>query len=104
MEKGKEATHADIIINTLPINVFPSFAETLIEESLIGPGMVIFDANYYQTDDFLARAQQAGAKVSDGLEMLVGQAALSFELWTGRTAPIDVMREAALRAKQGSAR
>lgn len=100
----EEAAHGDIIVNTLPVDVFPIFAETLIQESLIRTGMVVFDANYHQTDDFLPRAQQAGAKVSDGLEMLVGQAALSFELWTGRTAPIDTMREAALGARRARAR
>jgi shikimate dehydrogenase len=32
--------------------------------------------------------------------MLVGQGALSFELWTGRDAPVDVMRQAALKVIQ----
>ena len=37
-----------------------------------------------------------GANVADGLDMLVFQAAASFTLWTGRAAPLQVMREAAL--------
>jgi shikimate dehydrogenase len=40
-------------------------------------------------------AQRAGAAVVDGLEVLVRQGARSFELWTGRPAPLDTMRAAA---------
>jgi shikimate dehydrogenase len=40
--------------------------------------------------------EQQGARVVDGLEMLLRQGARSFERWTGQPAPLDVMR-AALR-------
>ena len=40
-------------------------------------------------------ALEAGAQVVDGLEVLVRQGALSFELWTGAPAPLDAMRRAA---------
>ncbi|HEV3033868.1 MAG TPA: shikimate dehydrogenase [Solirubrobacteraceae bacterium] len=43
----------------------------------------------------LAAATAHGASTVDGLDVLVAQGALSLELWTGRTAPIDVMRRAA---------
>jgi shikimate dehydrogenase len=43
---------------------------------------------------FLAAADEAGADVVDGLEILVGQGAASLERWTGRPAPIAVMRQA----------
>ncbi len=43
----------------------------------------------------LAAAKAHGASTIDGLELLVAQGALSFELWTGRPAPLDVMRAAA---------
>jgi len=49
-----------------------------------------------RTTALLAAAQAHGARVVDGLEVLLAQGALSFELWTGRSAPLDVMR-AALR-------
>lgn len=42
-------------------------------------------------------AERAGATVVDGLEVLVRQGARSFELWTGRTAPLERMRAAARR-------
>jgi shikimate dehydrogenase len=40
-------------------------------------------------------AEQAGSRFVDGLEILVQQGARSFEIWTGRQPPLDVMREAA---------
>jgi shikimate dehydrogenase len=43
----------------------------------------------------LAAAQAHGARTVDGLEVLVAQGALSFELWTGRAAPIELMARAA---------
>jgi shikimate dehydrogenase len=43
----------------------------------------------------LDAAAHAGAATVDGLEILVGQGALSFERFTGRAAPLDVMRAAA---------
>ncbi len=44
----------------------------------------------------LSAARERGAMVVDGLELLVRQGALSFERFTGRTAPLDVMRAAAV--------
>jgi shikimate dehydrogenase len=43
----------------------------------------------------LAAARAHGAGTVDGLELLVAQGALSFELWTGRKAPLEVMLRAA---------
>jgi len=51
----------------------------------------------YRTDPtpLLAAASAHGARTLDGLEVLVAQGALSFELWTGRKPPLPVMRAAA---------
>jgi shikimate dehydrogenase len=43
----------------------------------------------------LAAAVDAGATVVDGIEVLVQQGALAFRIWTGRDAPVEVMRDAA---------
>ncbi len=43
----------------------------------------------------LAAAADSGATTVDGIEVLVQQGALSFEVWTGRKPPLDVMRAAA---------
>jgi shikimate dehydrogenase len=48
------------------------------------------------TTDLVQRAKEAGAMALGGLGHLLEQAALSFELWTGTPAPLDVMSAAAL--------
>jgi shikimate dehydrogenase len=45
--------------------------------------------------ELVAAARRGGAAVVDGLEILVRQGARSFEMWTGREAPVDVMRAGA---------
>ena len=47
--------------------------------------------------ELLREAQRCGSRVIDGIEILVRQGALSFERWTGRPAPMGVMRDAARR-------
>jgi shikimate dehydrogenase len=48
----------------------------------------------------LAAAREQDVPTLDGLEVLVAQGALSLELWTGRPAPIEVMRAAVLQAPE----
>jgi len=97
----KGTQRSDLIVNTLPVDVFPVFGECLIQERLIRSDMLIMDANYKPKTDFVSKARSQGAKTTDGLEMLIRQAAVSFKLWTGEDAPIDVMRKAAIEARAG---
>jgi shikimate dehydrogenase len=48
-----------------------------------------------ESTPLLAAARAHGASTVDGLEVLVAQGALSFELWTGRRAPLELMQRAA---------
>jgi len=76
---------ADLVVNATPVRV-----EILLE---VGAGQTLVDLPYPRsaTADTAARA---GARVLDGLEVLVAQGAASFELWTGVPAPVPVMRRA----------
>jgi shikimate dehydrogenase len=57
---------------------------------------IVVDLVYGPEPTALCRwAERAGARVVDGLEVLVRQGARSFERWTGRGAPIELMRDAA---------
>jgi shikimate dehydrogenase len=76
---------ADLVVNATPVR-----DEVLLE---VGAGKTLVDLPYPRsaTADAAARA---GARVLDGLEVLVAQGAASFELWTGVPAPVPVMRRA----------
>jgi shikimate dehydrogenase len=94
-----EAARANILINALPATAFPRFGKILIQARLVARDMLLMDVNYEARSDFLSKAKLSGATVIDGIEMLIGQAALSFKLWTGRDAPINVMRKAIAEAR-----
>ena len=74
---------ADLVIDATPVR-----DEVLCE---VGPGQTLVDLPYPRTATAEAAAS-AGARVLDGLEVLVAQGARSFELWTGVPAPVAVMR------------
>jgi shikimate dehydrogenase len=57
---------------------------------------VVVDLVYAEGETpVLAWGRGVGARTVDGLEVLVCQGARSFERWTGRRAPLEVMRAAA---------
>jgi shikimate dehydrogenase len=80
-----EVSDADLVIHATPVR-----DEVLFE---LGPGQTLIDLPYPRTAMSEAAAA-AGARVLDGLEVLVAQGAASFELWTGVAAPVVAMREA----------
>ena len=65
-----------------------------IDPDLIPSSACLFDTIYRETD-ILVRCRKRGLRVSGGLPMLVHQGAESFRIWTGREAPVEVMRVAA---------
>jgi shikimate dehydrogenase len=76
---------ADLVIHATPVR-----DEVLFK---LGPRQTLIDLPYPRTATAEA-AGAAGARVLDGLEVLVAQGAASFELWTGLEAPVDAMRRA----------
>ena len=88
-----EGVAVDLIVNATPLGArgetlpLPRLgAETLVVDLLYRPSLTPLQA----------AARGAGAPAFGGLGLLLHQAALSFELWTGQTPPIDVMSAAAL--------
>jgi shikimate dehydrogenase len=95
-EKG--AQESDIIINATSVGMNP-FDPPLISSTILGPRHVVCDLIYKPpVTVLLKQAQTAGATAVSGLGMLAYQGALSFEIWTGRRPPVDIMREALRQA------
>jgi shikimate dehydrogenase len=93
----KELMDADILINGTSLGMNPTEMETPVDQDLLRPSLVVFDLVYKPLETRLLReAREVGARTVDGLTMLVHQGAASFEIWTGVSAPIEVMMKAAL--------
>jgi shikimate dehydrogenase len=84
---------ADVVINTTPVG---REGEALpINEDVIQKGQIVFDINYNVNGTPLAHAAiRKGAISIDGLEMLLRQGMMQFEIYTGLKAPEEAMRNA----------
>ena len=80
----------DVADADLVINATSERDEVIVP---LGVGQTLVDLPYPRTATAHA-AEAAGARVVDGLDVLVAQGAASFQMWTGVPAPVDVMRSA----------
>lgn len=91
---------AELIVNASPVGMRPGDGIPFdIEPGWIGSTQAVVDLIYLPaTTPLMAAARERGAFTSNGLGMLINQAARQIETWTGRPAPLDVMSAAALAA------
>jgi shikimate dehydrogenase len=93
-----ERTNFDILVNATSVGMTPDVDNTPVDADLIQPGLVVFDVVYNPLKTRLLRdTEAAGAGTVSGIEMLAWQGALAFEKWTGQEAPLDLMRNEAIR-------
>ena len=65
------------------------------DPALLPPGAALFDCVYVPTETpLVAAARLRGVTAANGAEMLIAQAAIAFERWTGVSGMADVMRAA----------
>ena len=79
----------DVLINATSVGL-KTEEELFRLENLTGK-LIVCDLIYNRKTLLLQSAQKLGLKTIDGLGMLIHQGALSFQLWTGKTAPIKKM-------------
>jgi shikimate dehydrogenase len=85
----------DILINTTSIGMHPQDQQSPIAKRLIQSHLVVCDIVYNPPlTPLLKMAQEKGCRIVRGIGMLLYQGAASFQLWTGRAAPVDIMRRA----------
>src|SRR5881394_2466502 len=86
----------DLIVNATPLGMNSS-DPTPIPARLLAPHHMVFDCVYGPSKTALLRAaEQAGARITNGISMLLHQGALSFSIWFDCEPPIDAMRTALL--------
>ncbi len=93
-------TQSDLVVNTTSIGM-KGAGDITMDVTGLGKHAVVSDIVYNPLETgFLKRARAAGLAIHDGAGMLVHQGAESFRLWTGLRPPVDVMRQAVLKALQ----
>lgn len=91
----------DLVLNATPLGTLgPNKDETPATAPQLHGARLAYDLVYNPVETrFLREARAAGCETIGGLAMLILQAAEQFKLWTGIEAPIEIMREAAVRAR-----
>ena len=100
-ELQKALQNCQLIVNctTLGMKWSPHEEQSPLVADFIPKDALVYDLVYNPSETPLLRmAREAGATTIGGLPMLVYQGAASFELWTGREAPLDIMLSAAQKA------
>jgi shikimate dehydrogenase len=98
LENGQPAPEADVLVNCTSVGLDggdPFQALPVTADGLADYGCVVDLVYTAASTRLIDAAAQRGIATVDGLEILVGQGALSFERFTDRPAPVDVMRAAA---------
>ena len=89
----------DTLVNCTSVGMHPNLDETPFAENWLREGMVVFDTIYNPERTLLIKqARERECRTITGVEMFVRQAARQFELFTGRSAPVEVMREVLRKA------
>lgn len=89
----------DILINATSVGMVPHIENTPVPEQLVSRFQVVMDIVYAPMKTrLLQEAEKEGCAIINGLEMLLYQGVAQFELWTGQTAPVAIMREALAEA------
>ncbi len=85
---------ADLVVNATSLGMQPD-DPLPAPVDMLGPRQLVVDLIYRPaTTAFLAAAADRGATCTNGVAMLLHQAAIQLEIWTGQPAPIDAMRRA----------
>ncbi len=92
---ARAAAAADLIVNCTSVGMSPNDSESPLAENCIERGHIVCDLIYNPRETLLLRtAREKGALGLNGVDMLVNQGALSFQLWTGIMPPVQVMKAA----------
>ena len=93
---GYPKTEVDLLLNATSLGLKADDVSPLDEKQFsLKQARAVYDMIYQPAETrLLAAARAAGCRVANGLGMLAHQGAKAFEIWTGKTAPVDVMRRA----------
>ena len=90
----KAVSKTPLLINATSVGLNDPNTSPLPDGVMPESGAVVDIVYKPRKTKLLRDAEAAGLQTLDGLEMLLGQGVLAFELWSGEAAPVDVMRQA----------
>jgi shikimate dehydrogenase len=83
----------DILVNATSLGMHPHWQNLPVSEERLAAHLLVMDIVYNPLETRLLKAaRQRGCETQDGVAMFVHQGAIQFELWTGQSAPLDLMR------------
>ena len=84
---------ARVLIHCTPVGMAPKIGRSCVPPKFLHRELTVMDVVYNPREtQLLSEAKSAGCRTISGLEMFLYQAVAQFERWTGRSAPIQVMR------------
>jgi shikimate dehydrogenase len=103
-EAASALRQIDLVVNATSVGLQKE-APPLFDYGLLRPPALVSDLVFFPRETlFLRQAREQGCRTMNGLGMLLHQAVLSFERWTGRDAPVALMRHALLEALEARER
>ena len=90
---------AHLLINASPVGMQED-DPPLLDKGLLHEGLSIYDVVYNRETRLIKDAKSLGLAAQDGLGMLLRQGVAAFKFWTGKTPPVELMREA-LKQRSG---
>ncbi len=93
---------ADILVNATPLGMHPKTDDTPVQREMLHSGLLVFDLVYNPIKTRLLReAEEVGAAILPGVNMLVYQGVTAFKMWTGVDPPVETMKAAVVGALGG---
>lgn len=94
----KASLSVDVIMNATGVGMGAHIGESPVPKEIFRKEMIAFDAAYNPAETkFLEEARLCGCRTMNGLGMLLYQGVAQYEMWTGREAPVELMRETLLK-------
>jgi 3-dehydroquinate dehydratase/shikimate dehydrogenase len=96
---GRHVGTCDILINATSVGMHPNVDDTPIHAGYFQPGMVVFDVVYNPESTLMVKEARArDCRVVTGVELFARQAALQFEMFTGKPVGLEQIRQIVRRA------
>ena len=99
-EIPKFIKECDLLVNASPVGMKEGDG-SVIDKKFLHEGLFVYDVVYNRDTELIKEAKAKGLPAVGGLGMLLYQGVAAFELWTGRPAPVEVMRKALVSEIKG---